>query len=309
MASPVRQRPGTILLIGATGQVGWELHRVLASLGPVAAPGHDRLDLADRDQVRRCLRDIAPNLVVNAAAYTDVDGAEADEERAQAINAEAPGMLAEEARRLGIPLVHYSTDYVFGGTQAPAAGDRPYREDDAPSPINAYGRTKLAGERAIREVAAPHLIFRIGWVYAARGTNFLQTMRRLAGEREELRVVDDQTGTPTWARMVAEATVQALAQCWTPGEPDPLSGSGGLYHLSASGQTNWHGFAEAILRRSLEIGDQNIRARRVIAVSSGEFPRPARRPAYSVLDSSAVYEAFGIRLPHWRDQLELCLHA
>lgn len=307
MASPAWWQPGTILLIGANGQIGWELQRVLASLGPVSAPGHDRLDLADRDQLRRCVRDIVPALVINAAAYTDVDGAEANEDLAMAVNAAAPGILAEEARRLNIPLVHYSTDYVFGGTPSPASGNRPHREDDPPSPINTYGHSKLAGERAVQAVAGPHLIFRTSWIYAARGANFLRTMQRLARECEELRVVDDQTGTPTWARMVAEATIQALARCWGPGDADPLSGTGGLYHLSATGQATWHSFAEAILRHSLEAGEQNIRARRVIPVPSSEFPRPARRPAYSVLDNGAVFETFGIRLPHWHSQLDLCL--
>lgn len=307
MASPARRQLGTILLIGATGQIGWELRRALATLGPVTAPGRDRLDLADRDQLRRCVRETAPSLVINAAAYTDVDGAETNEDLAVAVNGEAPGILAEEARRLNIPLVHYSTDYVFGGAPAPASENRPYREDDPPSPLNAYGRTKLAGERAIREVAAPHLIFRTSWIYAARGRNFLLTMQRLAREREELRVVDDQTGSPTWARMVAQATMQALARCWAPGDADPLSGAGGLYHLSAAGQTTWHAFAETILRRSLDAGEQDIRARRVVPVSSSAFPRPARRPSYSVLDNSAVFQAFGIGLPHWHDQLDLCL--
>ena len=307
MASPAWRQPGTILLIGASGQIGWELQRALAPLGPLAAPGRDRLDLADRDQVRRCVRDIVPALVINAAAYTDVDGAEADGDRAMAVNAVAPGILAEEARRLGIPLVHYSTDYVFGGTPSPASGNRPHREDDPPSPINAYGRTKLAGERAVQAAAAPHLIFRTSWIYADRGSNFLRTMQRLARERDELRVVDDQSGAPTWARMVAEATIQALARCWAPGDADPLSGNGGLYHLSAMGQTTWHGFAEAILRHALETDERNVRARRVIPVASSAFPRPARRPAYSVLDNSAVFEAFGIRLPPWHDQLDLCL--
>jgi dTDP-4-dehydrorhamnose reductase len=307
MTSPARRKPGTILLIGATGQIGWELQRALASLGPVKAPGRDRLDLADRDQLRRCVRDIVPDLVINAAAYTDVDGAEANEDLAMAVNAEAPGILAEEARRLDIPLVHYSTDYVFGGVPAAASENRPYREDDPTSPINTYGRSKLAGERAIQAVAGPHLIFRTSWIYAARGSNFLRTMQRLARDRDELRVVEDQTGAPTWARMVAEATLQALARCWAPGDADPLSGSGGLYHLSATGQATWHAFAEAILRHALEADDRNVRARRVVPIPSSAFPRPARRPAYSVLDNSAVCEAFDIRLPHWHSQLDLCL--
>ena len=295
---------GPILLIGATGQIGWELRRVLAPLAPIEAPGREQLDLSDEAQVRRQVRAIRPALIVNAAAYTAVDKAEDEEQAAMIVNGLAPGWLAEEAAGLGIPLVHYSSDYVFGGNPAPA---RPYREDDAPAPVNAYGRTKLAGERAVAAVGGNHLVLRTSWVYGMRGRNFLITIRRLASEQDELRVVDDQVGAPTWARLVAEATAHALTRAWRPETAEPLSGRGGLYHLSAAGATSWHGFAAAIvgvLRRS---GEPNLRVKRVVAISSAELPRAACRPRYSVLDNDTIHRAFAIRLPDWQSQLNRCL--
>jgi dTDP-4-dehydrorhamnose reductase len=310
MAARAGRGRGPILLIGATGQIGWELRRTLAPLGPIAAPGRDRLDLADRDQLESAVRETAPALVVNAAAYTDVDGAEEDEDTAMTVNGAAPGWLAEEAARRGIALVHYSTDYVFGGDdRGPGAegAARPYLESDPPAPVNAYGRTKLAGEQAIGKAGPAHLIFRTGWVYAMRGRNFLLTVRRLAREQEELRIVRDQIGAPTWARMVAEATAQALARGWAPDADEPLSGLGGLYHLSAAGETSWHGFAEAIVGAMRASGEAGLTVRNVTAVSTPDFPRPARRSAHSVLDNGALSQAFGIRLPDWETQLRLCL--
>ncbi|MFQ5784516.1 MAG: dTDP-4-dehydrorhamnose reductase [Alphaproteobacteria bacterium] len=293
-----------ILLLGAAGQIGWELCRVLAPLGPIEAPGRAQFDLSDEAQVRRHVRATRPALVVNAAAYTAVDKAEEEERTAMIVNGLAPGWLAEEAAVLGIPLVHYSSDYVFGGGPAPS---RPHHETDPPAPVNAYGRTKLAGERAVAAVGGAHLIFRTSWVYGTRGRNFLVTIRRLASEQDELRVVNDQVGAPTWARLVAEATGQALAHAWRPGTTEPLSGRGGLYHLSAAGTTSWHGFAEAIVEALRQDGEPNLCVRRVTAVASTELPRPARRPRYSVLDNEAIFRAFAIRLPDWRSQLGLCL--
>lgn len=293
--------PRPILLFGADGQLGWELHRTLAPLAPaIVAPGHATCDLADADQVRRAIAAAGPGLIVNAAAYTAVDAAEDDEAAAFAVNAAAPAVMAEEARRRSIALLHYSTDYVFDGR----AG-RPYREDDRTSPINAYGRSKLAGEAAITDIAPDHLIFRTSWVYAARGSNFLLTMLRLAGEREELRVVDDQRGAPTWARMVAEGTAAALAarRARRSGafELAPVSG---IYHLTAGGETTWYGFTRAIVEH---LPAERRRVQRIVPVSSGEFPRPAPRPAYSVLDNARVRETFAITLPDWQRQLALCL--
>lgn len=306
MAARAGREARAILLTGATGQVGWELRRTLAPLGTVIAPGRDALDLAHERRLRRLVRETAPALIVNAAAYTAVDRAEEEPDLAMAVNGAAPGWLAQEAARLGVPIVHYSTDYIFGA-DGPPPGPRPYRESDPPAPVNAYGRSKLAGEKAVAEAGAPHLVFRTSWIYAARGQNFLLTIRRLARERPELRIVDDQVGAPTWARMVAEATAQVLLRAWAPGADDPLSGLGGLYHLTAAGRTSWYGFARAIVAAMRRARDPDLVVRRIVPVPSKEFPRPARRPAYSVLDNRALRRAFAISLPDWRTQLGLCL--
>ena len=297
---------GPILLIGKTGQIGWELERTLAQLGPLVVPGRADIDLARPDSIRHRVREIGPKLIVNAAAYTAVDLAESETEAAMAINGTAPGVLAEEAKRLGVPLVHYSTDYVFDGRprRGPDGNARPYVETDEVGPINAYGRSKLAGEQAIRAVAPVHLIFRTSWVYAARGRNFLKTIQRLAAEREELRVVSDQIGSPTWARVVAEATAQILAATWSGSGPGDLSDKGGLYHFSAAGSTSWYGFAEAIFAAETAVGN---RVPRVEPISTDEYSLPAKRPAYSVLDSGALAQTFGVSLPPWQHQLSLCL--
>lgn len=300
--------PGPILLIGATGQIGWELARVASLSGLVVAPPHAALDLTDPDRIRRQVRALEPKLIVNAAAYTAVDRAEQEPDLAAAINAEAPALLAEEAKRLGIGLVHFSTDFVFDGEPPDASGEiRPYRESDIPNPINVYGRTKLAGERAIQEIAPAYLILRTSWIYAARGTNFLRTIRGLAHEREELRVVSDQIGSPTWAGWVAGATAGILSQCWRPEDVGRMAEVSGVYHLAAAGQTSWHGFATTIVSRLRESGDTEVAARRVTAIATSEYPTPARRPAYSVLDCGAVRDAFGVSPPDWGEQLRLCL--
>jgi dTDP-4-dehydrorhamnose reductase len=291
----------TILLLGANGQVGWELRRALAPLGPVRALERAEADLADPDALSRAVREAAPSLIVNAAAYTAVDRAEEEEALARAINADAPGLLAEEAKRLGIALVHYSTDYVFDG-----AGDRPATESDFTAPLNAYGRTKLAGETAIRESGCAHLILRTSWVYSMRGANFLLTVKRLAAELEEMRIVADQTGAPTWARGIAGATALILARCGAPGETGILAEKGGLYHLTASGETTWHGLAEAIVDWMRATG-QPVRCKQVHPIPTSDYPTPARRPANSLLDCTKLRETFGIVIPNWRDQLDLCV--
>lgn len=291
----------TILLLGANGQVGWELRRALAPLGPVRALERAEADLADADTLRRAVRETAPSLIVNAAAYTAVDRAEEDEALAQAINADAPGLLAEEAKRLGIALVHYSTDYVFDG-----AGDRPATESDPTAPLNAYGRTKLAGEVAIRDSGCAHLILRTSWVYSMRGANFLLTVKRLAAELEEMRIVADQTGAPTWARGIAGATALILARCGAPADTGGLAEKGGLYHLTASGETSWHGFAEAIVDW-MRATDQPVRCKQVHPIPTSDYPTPARRPANSLLDCAKLRETFGIAIPDWREQLGLCV--
>jgi dTDP-4-dehydrorhamnose reductase len=282
-----------ILLTGATGQVGYELERSLQGLGQVVALDRSRMDLADLDQVRSVIRAVRPNLIVNPAAYTAVDKAESEPELARRINAEAPGVMAEEAKRLGAAMVHYSTDYVFDGAQQGA-----WREDDPTGPINVYGQTKLEGEQAIAAAGIDHLILRTSWVYGMRGKNFLLTMLRLGKEREELRVVSDQFGAPTWSRTIADSTALLLAQARTEGS-GWWQANGGIYHLSSQGRTSWCGFTEAI------VGAAGLSCK-VVPITSAEYPVPARRPANSVLDSSKL-RARLCDLPDWEQALALCL--
>ncbi len=290
-----------ILLTGKNGQVGWELRRALAPLGEVIAFGREDMDLSRPDGISSVVRSVKPDLIVNAAAYTAVDQAESEPDLAMAINGTAPGILAEEAKRLGAFLVHYSTDYVFDGTKA-----LPYTEEDRPNPLNVYGKTKLAGEQAIQASGAPHLIFRTSWVYGSRGKNFLLTILRLAREKDELRIVADQFGAPTWGRMIAEATAHICATFFAPhpSAQPRIAEVGGVYHLTAGGTTSWHDFAEAILGNT-----QNPRARRphLIAIPGREYPLPARRPTNSLLSNSKLNQRFGLSIPDWRIGLALCL--
>ncbi len=289
-----------ILLFGPNGQVGWELRRTLAALGPVITVSRQETDLADPDAIRSTIRVAGPRLIVNAAAYTAVDKAETETDLALAINGTAVGVMAEEAKRCGVPLVHYSTDYVFDGKAT-----RPLRESDPVAPLNAYGRSKLAGEEAIRGSGlAAHLIFRCCWVYTNRGQNFLRTMQRLAGERDDVRVVSDQLGSPTWARLIAEATALVLATTRGRGGWDALADRGGTYHLAAAGSCSWYDFAAAIIAASPR-ADGSVA--RVTPIPTCAYPTPAARPAYSVLATEALQEAFGITLPSWRQGLMLCL--
>lgn len=291
-----------ILLTGKNGQVGWELQRTLAPLGEVVAFDRQGMDLASPDSIRSAIREAKPDLIVNPAAYTAVDKAESEPELAMAINGVAPGIMAEEAKRLGATIVHYSTDYVFDGTKA-----SPYSEEDAPNPINVYGKTKLAGEQAIQAAGVPHLIFRTSWVYGARGKNFLLTILRLAKERDELKIVDDQVGAPTWSRMIAEATGQVLAQCFSPLATRhlPLAELTGIYHLTAAGQTSWHGFAQAALEYPSPITRHP--SPRLIPIPTAEYPLPAPRPPNSVLSNEKLRQRFGLALPGWEASLKLCL--
>ena len=275
-----------ILLLGATGQIGNALRRTLLPLGSVTAPSRAQADLANLDGLRALLQAQAPDLLVNAAACTAVDQAENDPAPARRVNAEAVAVLAAHARQSGALLVHYSTDYVFDGQ-----GTRPYLPDDATAPLGVYGRSKRDGEEAVRAAGGRHLIFRTAWVYAAHGHNFLRTMLRVGRERDELRVVADQIGTPTPAALIADATARALRH------PGGLSG---IWHLTASGQTSWHGFAEEIFRQALAAG-MIERAPQVTPITTAEYPTPARRPAYSCLDTSSLEADFGIELPDWRD--------
>jgi len=285
-----------ILLTGVNGQVGWELQRTLAPLGEVIAAERSRLDLADTAAIRRAVDAIAPDLIVNPAAYTAVDKAESESELARAINAAAPGELAQAAAARGIPLVHFSTDYVFDGRKP-----TPYTEADAPNPLGVYGATKLAGEQAVARAGAPHLILRTSWVYGLRGRNFLLTMQRLLRERDSLAVVDDQFGAPTWSRLIAEATALAIAR-WLD-RPDQTATSG-IYHLSCSGRTSWHGFTAAILAH---LAATDAKLARLTAIPTSGYPTPAARPANSQLDCGKLAATFGVRLPDWETALALCL--
>lgn len=284
-----------ILLTGRDGQVGYELARTLAPLGELLALDRRALDLNDAGAIRARVREHRPDWIVNAAAYTAVDRAESEEDLALAINAAAPGVLAEEARRIGAGLLHYSTDYVFDGAQV-----APYAEDDAPNPLNAYGRSKRAGEDAVRAAGAVHLILRTSWVYGLRGRNFLRTILRLAGERNELKVVDDQFGAPTWSRLIAESSALLLARLG--GDRDAWQALSGIYHLSAGGRISWHGFARAILERV-----PAERRPRLMPIPGTDFPTPARRPANSVLANDKLEIAFGLRMPAWEAGLALCM--
>ena len=289
----------TILLLGANGQLGQELRRALAPLGTIVAttrsgalPDGSACEVADFDQpasLAALLDRVRPTVVVNAAAYTAVDRAEDDREAAFRANAEAPGVLAHWCAQAGVPLVHYSTDYVFDGQ-----GTRPYREDDATAPLGVYGASKLAGEQAIRAAGGRHLIFRTAWVYASHSANFLRTMLRVGAERDVLRVVADQVGTPTPAALIADVTAQALQH------DGALSGT---WHLTAKGETSWHGFAEAIFADAVATGVLP-RAPNVEAITTAEYPTPAKRPAYSHLDVAKLEQDFGVVLPRWQDGLK-----
>jgi dTDP-4-dehydrorhamnose reductase len=355
------------LVTGRDGQVGWELQSALAPLGVVTAVSRKEMDLTSAESVRACIRSVRPNLIVNAAAYTAVDKAEAEPELARRINADAVALLADEAKRLGAAIIHYSTDYVFDGAKA-----TPYVEEDTPHPLSVYGRTKLAGEQVLAAWGVPYLVLRTSWVYGARGRNFLLTILKLAAERDELRIVDDQTGAPTWSREIATATA-TIAQRWllgaegnvpdaptTSAAPDALTeptaatpstasaalagtaasaaptasqerlaALSGIYHLTAAGETTWHGFAAEALRlyaappagqrQRKEEGSrggkgaeadsgQGRKLARLVAIPSSEYPTPAARPRNSRLDCSKLARTFAVRLPDWRDSLSAVPH-
>lgn len=289
-----------ILLIGKEGQVGGQLSALLQPLGKLVTFGEDDLDLTQADRIRETLREVRPQVIVNAAAYTAVDKAEEEAELAQAVNATAPAILAEEAKRQGAALVHFSTDYVFDGNKP-----GPYTEEDAPNPLSVYGRTKLAGDEAIRSAGPPHLIFRTGWVYGLQGKNFLLTIQRLAKERDELKIVDDQVGSPTWCRTIAQITANVLSQVLpehSPGDLSRFEQASGLYNLVCTGQTSWFGFAKAIVEASPTTRDTKL-----IPIPTSEYPTAARRPANSVLATEKLRSAFGITPPAWDITLNYCL--
>ncbi|RYF31433.1 MAG: dTDP-4-dehydrorhamnose reductase [Comamonadaceae bacterium] len=289
-----------ILLLGATGQVGNALRRSLSTIGEVVATTRDgtldgvaceTADIGDSDSLPALVERIAPDVVVNAAAYTAVDRAEQEPEVAFAANAEGPGRLAAACALRGARLVHYSTDYVFDGVSS-----RAYAEDDATAPLGVYGASKLAGEQAVRNSKADHLIFRTAWVYGTHGHNFLRTMLRLGAEREELRVVADQIGSPTPSYLIADITAAAIARELT----------AGTYHLVTSGRTSWHAFAEAIMRQAVALG-LLAKAPLVTAIATSDYPTPARRPSFSLLDNSRLSNALGLTFPDWETGLERVL--
>lgn len=299
-----------ILITGATGQIGWQLQRTLAPLGDVSACTRSELDFTRPDAAATYIRDRKPDIVVNAAAYTAVDRAESEPALAHKINAETPGRIAEELARTRGLLIQYSTDYVFDGRKT-----GPYDEEDPTGPLNVYGQSKLAGEQALAATGCPHIILRTTWVYDIRGKNFLRTVLRLAREREELTMVADQHGAPTWARSIAEATAQIVARC---AQKRDLSGWGysGVFHLTSAGETTWAGFTQQILEEYEALAEwpadtgewgSPLVAKRVVPVTTDKFPTPARRPANSVLSNSKLQATFGLRLSDWRDLLRLAL--
>ncbi|WP_322042769.1 dTDP-4-dehydrorhamnose reductase [Paraburkholderia sp. J67] len=292
----------TILLTGINGQVGFELERSLQGLGKVVALDRSRLDLSRIDQVRDVVREVKPSLIVNPAAYTAVDLAESDVAGATRLNAEVPAVLAEEAKRIGAAMIHYSTDYVFAGTK-----DGAYVEDDPVDPQNVYGKTKLAGEQAIAASGCSHLIFRTSWVYGARGKNFLLTMLRLGAERAELNVVADQIGAPTWSNTIATLSADVVSQAigaGAAGQDEWWQEHSGVYHLCASGSTSWHGFAEAIFRLSKLEKKPTVKP-----IPASAYSTPASRPANSRMSNAKLMQHFGLRAPDWEVALDLCMRA
>lgn len=283
-----------ILLLGRRGQVGWELQRSLSVLGHVTALDHDSQDhcgdFANPQGVADAVRALRPDVIVNAAAHTAVDKAESEPERARLLNATTPGVLAEEAARLGAWLVHYSTDYVFDGS-----GSRPWVETDAPAPLSVYGRTKREGEQLIAQSGCRHLILRTSWVYAARGGNFAKTMLRLAQERERLTVIDDQWGAPTGADLLADVTAHAIRHL----QRQPQDG--GLYHCVAGGETTWHSYAKYVIAQAGKVQNaMKIIANEILPVPTSAFPTPAVRPHNSRLHTAKLQATFGLTLPHWQ---------
>ena len=285
-----------VFILGRVGQVGWELRHRLACLGVVTAIDYPEVDFSKPDSIRKTVRAAAPAVIVNAAAYTAVDKAESEVELAMAINGMGPGVIAEEVKRLGSILVHYSTDYVFDGTK-----HGPYVESDATNPLNVYGRSKLAGDEAIAAVGGDYLILRTSWVYGARGNNFLLTMLRLAKEKTELRIVDDQIGSPTTSECIAQATADILAQLLAP-SGGRMQGRSGIYNLTCAGEASWFGFAKEFL--SAQVGNATPK---LIPIPTSEFPRPAKRPANSRLSCKLVEETFGVVMPDWKVALALVL--
>ncbi len=283
-----------ILLTGSTGQLGWELQQALVPLGEIIAPVRAQMDLSDPDSIRKFVRDVAPDVIVNAAGYTTVDKAEEERELAYQINAIAPGLLAEEARRTNALLVHYSTDYVFDGTKP-----TPYEEDDTTNPLNVYGHSKLEGERAVVATGCAHVILRASWIYSDRGANFVLTMLRLAREKSALYVVNDQVGSPTWARSLAASSVKIISKI------NKLKDVTGIYHLSAAGHATRLEFAEMIVALAKKTSSPDTQWANILPTTTEKYPLPAQRPLYAATSKAKVNHCFGIGMTTWQEQLEM----
>jgi len=286
------------LLIGKNGQVGWELNHSLSKLGNVFAVGRNELDLSMPETLGAIIQDIRPDIILNAAAYTDVDKAESEPELAMTVNGISPGVIAREAKKIGAGMIHYSTDYVFDGKAT-----FPYKEENPIYPLNIYGKSKLAGEQAVIQVGIPHIIIRTSWVYSLRNSNFLLTIQKLAQTRNQIKVVDDQTGSPTWARSIAEGTKQILEQSLSKSTKiEKLFSCSGVFHMSCSGKTNWFGFANKILEFS-----GLSKSTELIPISTTEYTTPAVRPRYSLLSNKKLKQVFNQEMPQWQDALKQCL--
>ena len=287
-----------ILLTGKTGQIGEELNKIVGDLGNLITVDKEQLDLSKPNSIEPVILDIKPDIIINPAAYTAVDKAEEEPDLAMTVNALAPGLLAKAARKVGAGLIHYSTDYVFDG-----CSEIPYKEEDPPNPLNVYGKSKLAGEKAIAEVGIPFLIIRTSWVYSLHGKNFLKTIKKLAEEKDTIQVIDDQIGAPTWARSIALKTHQILKQClnkkWLETKDSNLSG---IFHMTSQGETSWHGFAREVLNMSNT--SQNIK---LIAIPTSDYPVSAVRPPNSLLNNEKIQRVFGLNMPHWEDALKDCM--
>ena len=287
-----------ILLTGKTGQIGEELNNIVGDLGKLITVDKEQLDLSKPNSIEPVILDIKPDIIINPASYTAVDKAEEEPDLAMTVNAIAPGLLAQAAKKVGAGLIHYSTDYVFDGCSG-----IPYKEEDPPNPLNVYGQTKLAGEKAVAKAGIPFLIIRTGWVYSLHGKNFLRTIKKLAEEKDIIQVIDDQIGAPTWARSVALKTHQILKQClnkkWFETKDPSLTG---IFHLTCQGKTSWHGFAREVLNMSKT--SKNIK---LIAIPTSDYPTPATRPSNSLLNNEKIQKVFGLDMPHWEDALKDCM--
>jgi dTDP-4-dehydrorhamnose reductase len=307
MVQSVLPSGGRILLTGATGQVGGELLETLKPLGEVIAPARSAMDLSNAASVREMIRAVRPRWIVNPGAYTAVDKAESEPDLAYAINAEAVKVIGQEAKAINAGVIHYSTDYVFDGS-----GSAPYRETDSTRPLSVYGASKLAGEKALAESGAGHIVFRTSWVYGSRGKNFLLTILKLARERETLRVVADQYGAPTWSRDLARMTAEVTGRCEAAARGRELSAVladiGGIYHAAGAGETTWYGFAAEAVRLRQE-KEPAVRFAKVEAITTAEYPTPAKRPANSRMNCTRLTEQFGWKMMDWQNSLRKVLAA